>query len=131
MNRLLVIQQLVTAMKKAKDVGCVDHLDCCDDVGAFWYDALEAGEKALSNKHPDRTLCCGCGAILSSPTKACKCLAPNNPQPDVVKIKESDFKTVQVVTSDSAYLPPLGVEIHENKWPIPPGTKLGKRPSKT
>lgn len=29
------------AMQRAYDEGCVDHLDACDDGGAFWHEALE------------------------------------------------------------------------------------------
>lgn len=42
-----IIRELLEAMKEAERVGCVDHLDCCDDGGAFWYDAVERAEEAL------------------------------------------------------------------------------------
>ena len=32
------------AMRKSVEYGCTDHLDCCDDGGAFWYSALEEAE---------------------------------------------------------------------------------------
>jgi hypothetical protein len=43
-----IIKCLVSAMKTAKEVGCVNYLDACDDSGDFWYKALERGEKAVS-----------------------------------------------------------------------------------
>ena len=41
------IRTLLAAMKEAHDVGCVDHLDCADDGGAFWYDAIEEAKALL------------------------------------------------------------------------------------
>jgi hypothetical protein len=41
------LRRCVTAMCKSQDVGCTDHLDCADDGGAFWYDALESADRAL------------------------------------------------------------------------------------
>ena len=42
-----IIRELIAAMEEAKNVGCVDHLDCCGDGGNFWYDAIENGKNAL------------------------------------------------------------------------------------
>lgn len=42
------LQSCVAAMQKSRDEGCTDHLDCCDDGGQFWYDAIENAEKALA-----------------------------------------------------------------------------------
>lgn len=36
------IKELHAAMKYSVEIGCTDHLDCCTDAGAFWYDALAA-----------------------------------------------------------------------------------------
>jgi len=41
-----VVSKLVAAMKKSVDEGSTDHLDCHDDGGAFWYDAIDEA-KAL------------------------------------------------------------------------------------
>ena len=41
------VTDLLAAMKKAVDIGCVDHLDCADDGGAFWYDAMEQEKEVL------------------------------------------------------------------------------------
>jgi hypothetical protein len=38
--------QLGEAMKRGYREGCVDHLDCSDDGGNFWHDALAAFEAA-------------------------------------------------------------------------------------
>lgn len=43
-----IITILVNAMQEAKECGCVDHLDCADDGGEFWYAALTAGEAYLN-----------------------------------------------------------------------------------
>lgn len=42
-----VIAELVAAMNKSVDMGCTDHLDACDDVGAFWHDALSRATEVL------------------------------------------------------------------------------------
>src|SRR6185312_3747489 len=47
-----LLKACVAAMKKAHEVGCVDHLDCCADAGAFWYEALENAEAALATDQP-------------------------------------------------------------------------------
>ena len=39
-----VIRELVGAMQKAKEVGCVRYLDTCDDGGEFWHSALALAE---------------------------------------------------------------------------------------
>lgn len=41
------LQATVDAMKESREVGCTEHLDCCADGGAFWYDAIENAEKLL------------------------------------------------------------------------------------
>lgn len=43
------LRDCIAAMKKSKNVGCTDHLDCCDDAGAFWYDAIENGLQLIEN----------------------------------------------------------------------------------
>jgi hypothetical protein len=43
-----IITALVNAMQEAKEHGHVDHLDCADDGGKFWYSALVAGEAYLN-----------------------------------------------------------------------------------
>jgi len=42
-----MVERLVAAMKEAHNVGCVDHLDCCDDGGEFWYGAIEDAKALL------------------------------------------------------------------------------------
>ena len=44
------LQGCINAMKKSKEVGCTDHLDCCDDAGAFWYDAIENAKTLLQEQ---------------------------------------------------------------------------------
>jgi hypothetical protein len=34
------VARLKYAMRRAVSEGCVDHLDACDDAGAFWHNAL-------------------------------------------------------------------------------------------
>lgn len=48
MNDKETIKKLLDAMKVSEDIGCTRYLDCCDDGGAFWYDALLAGKIALA-----------------------------------------------------------------------------------
>jgi len=36
------------AMVKSKEVGCTDHLDCCDDYGAFWHNAVENADETIA-----------------------------------------------------------------------------------
>jgi hypothetical protein len=38
------LKACANAMRKSREVGCTDHLDCCDDAGAFWHDALETAD---------------------------------------------------------------------------------------
>lgn len=45
-------KQLTEAMRHAVEVGCVDHLECCEDLGAFWDAALTAGKAALALAEP-------------------------------------------------------------------------------
>lgn len=47
---LTALKACVAAMRKSRDVGCTDHLDCCDDGGQFWWDALETADKLISNR---------------------------------------------------------------------------------
>lgn len=42
------IADLVAAMKKSVREGSTDHLDCHNDGGAFWYDAIDNAEKLLN-----------------------------------------------------------------------------------
>jgi hypothetical protein len=42
------LKATVDAMKESIEVGCTDHLDCCTDGGAFWYDAIENAETLLN-----------------------------------------------------------------------------------
>lgn len=44
----IALRVCVDAMKRSVDIGCTDHLDSCRDAGAFWHDAIAAGEAALS-----------------------------------------------------------------------------------
>lgn len=41
------LSAVVSAMEKSVEVGCTDHLDCCEDGGAFWYDALDEAKSLL------------------------------------------------------------------------------------
>lgn len=41
------LRACVAAMKQSIEVGCTDHLDCCDDGGAFWHNAFEEAEELL------------------------------------------------------------------------------------
>jgi hypothetical protein len=43
-----VVKQLADAMKEAMHVGCVDHLDCAEDGGDFWYNALDRASEILA-----------------------------------------------------------------------------------
>ena len=38
----------LVAMQRGLDEGCVDHLDCCEDGGAFWYVAVEGARAVLA-----------------------------------------------------------------------------------
>ncbi len=42
------LKECVSAMRNAIDAGCVEHLDACDDGGAFWNAALERARKVLA-----------------------------------------------------------------------------------
>lgn len=42
------IAELVAAMKKSVREGSTDHLDCHDDGGEFWYNAIDNAEKLLN-----------------------------------------------------------------------------------
>lgn len=44
------LRDCVTAMKRSSEEGTTDHLDCCEDGGAFWHGAIEKAE-ALLNGH--------------------------------------------------------------------------------
>jgi hypothetical protein len=64
------LDKLITAIEKAKEVGCVQYLDACEDGGEFFYNAIETAKQALSAKQP-----------------ASKCLVgdsitPENPHPE-------------------------------------------------
>lgn len=48
------LKDCIEAMKRAQDEGVVDHLDCCDDGGQFWYDALQNAESMM--RRPENTL---------------------------------------------------------------------------
>lgn len=41
------LRDCLDAMKKSQDEGCTDHLDCADDGGSFWYDAIAQAEGLL------------------------------------------------------------------------------------
>lgn len=41
------IQELVGAMKASVQMGSTDHLDCAEDGGAFWYNAIARSEALL------------------------------------------------------------------------------------
>lgn len=43
-----IIKELLDAMHESEKCGCTDHLDCCDDGGAFWYDAIKRAKEALA-----------------------------------------------------------------------------------
>jgi len=45
-----VIRELVGAMQKAKEDGCVKYLDTCDDGGEFWHSALALAEPLLGGE---------------------------------------------------------------------------------
>ena len=49
-----LVEQLVGAMKKSVKVGCTDHLDCCDDAGEFWYNAISDAEDLLGYRIPSQ-----------------------------------------------------------------------------
>lgn len=44
-----VVERLIAAMKDSIDYGCTDHLDCCEDAGAFWYDAIDEAQALLDS----------------------------------------------------------------------------------
>jgi hypothetical protein len=43
-----IINRLIAAMKKSEADECTDHLDCTDDAGAFWYDAIKEAKAFLN-----------------------------------------------------------------------------------
>jgi len=46
-----IVQTLVDAMRKSTEIGATDHLDCSDDCGVFWYNALQlAAERGITPK---------------------------------------------------------------------------------
>lgn len=47
------VRSLLAAIKEAQDAGCIDHLDCCDDGGDFWYNAIEAANESLGEPEED------------------------------------------------------------------------------
>lgn len=40
--------ELLKAIDTAKAIGCIDHLDCADDGGEFWYAAINKAKAALA-----------------------------------------------------------------------------------
>jgi len=39
------LKECAAAMRKSVEEGCTDHLDCCDDAGQFWHDAVANAER--------------------------------------------------------------------------------------
>lgn len=50
-----VIEQLVGAMKASVQHGSTDHLDCHQDGGEFWHNAIELAEAVLGYRIPAST----------------------------------------------------------------------------
>lgn len=46
-SHVAIIKRLVQSMEHATDIGCVDHLDCSIDSGAFWYNAIKDAKNYL------------------------------------------------------------------------------------
>lgn len=45
-----VIEEMREAMLKSVDIGCTDHLDCCDDGGDFWYRSITTAERFMKGE---------------------------------------------------------------------------------
>ena len=45
-----IAARLAKAMRTSVDSGSTDHLDCHEDAGAYWHDALEAWDKLAAQE---------------------------------------------------------------------------------